>query len=92
MDLSFFRTREHLIEGKPVSAELPVLLAVSSAQQAASPTVRALTSHPRGRSEERDHIQALARMFAPGRGDADAAPDLNGSFNPLIAKDLMVGQ
>lgn len=84
--------RDHLAGGLPAAADLPVLLAVSSALQAASPTVRALASTPRGRSDASDHIQALTQIFAPGNDDLGRAHCLAGSFNPLIAKDLTVGK
>lgn len=74
------------------TAELPVLLAASAAQQAASPTARRLTSYLRGQGMENDPIHVLAQMFGPSRGGVIDAACLCGSFHPAVAGRLTVGK
>lgn len=72
--------------------ELSVLLAASAAQQAASPTGQCMISFLRGQDREDDRVHVLARIFGARTMGAIDANCLAGSFNPRVAKELMVGQ
>jgi len=74
------------------TADLPVLLAASAAQQAASPTARRMASFLRGQERQDDTIHVLAQMFGPRTGSVIDAACLAGSFNPLLARHLTVGR
>ncbi|MDX3909882.1 MAG: hypothetical protein QHC67_08690 [Sphingobium sp.] len=74
------------------AADLPVLLAASAAQQAASPTARRMASFLRGQEREDDQIHVLSQMFGPRTGSVIDAACLAGSFNPMVARHLTVGQ
>ncbi len=98
MDLSFSRmlalkASGALPPGSVWTADLPVLLAASAAQQAASPTAQKMASYLRGRDGKDDRVDVLAAMFGAGsnRGVIDATC-LAGSFNPVVAKQQMVGR
>lgn len=100
MDLSFMRTGGLIARGTGQAGRLappalPFLLAAAAADQAASPTARALATNLRGQVGPEDWVQALACIFAPRANSAPAglieAEGLNGSFNPLIAGRSMVG-
>ncbi|WP_188061967.1 hypothetical protein [Sphingobium sp. KCTC 72723] len=97
MDLSFLRAGGL----KPASAQpvsggrVPVWLflrAACAAEQAASPTAKAMAGILRGQDGSEDWVQELADMFAPRSGGVIGAVRLAGSFNPLIASRLAVGQ
>lgn len=94
MDLSFFRSLERQARdpSQPPLAlwepDLPVLLAATSALQAACPTARMLAGTRRAQQEEaQDWIQALADMLAPRGGDG-VGTGLDGSFHPDVAASL----
>lgn len=98
MDLSFSRMLALKASGAlpPESvwmADLPVLLAASAAQQAASPTAQKMASFLRGQAGKDDRVDVLAAMFGVGanRGVIDATC-LAGSFNPVIARQYNVGR
>ena len=98
MDLSFFRSLERQARdpSQPMPAtwepDLPVLLAATSALQAACPTARMLAGSRRAQQQEaQDWIQALADMLAPREGEA-VANGLAGSFHPGVAASLMNDQ
>lgn len=96
MDMNF----PHRMEGKaprPVSLlgdmepDLQILLAVASAQQAASPTARFMAADMGAAQAETDFVDALSRVFAARRVDKIKAKSLAGCFNPLIAGHLGPG-
>jgi hypothetical protein len=70
--------------------DLHVLLAMASAQQAASPTARFVAADM-GAPAEADFVDALSRVFAARRVDKVKAKSLAGCFNPLIAGHLGSG-
>lgn len=70
----------------------PTLRAASAAEQAASPTARAVAGVLRGQEKREDWIQDLAEIFAPRTQGMIEAARPTGSFNPLIAHHLRVGQ
>lgn len=97
MDLSFLRAGGL----KPASAQpaargrvpvWPFLRAACAAQQAASPTAKAVAGVLRGQDGREDWVQELAEIFAPRSGGVIEAVRLAGSFNPLTASRLAVGQ
>ncbi len=97
MDLSFLRagglkTAYARPVTRPYAPVWPLLRAASAAEQAASPTAKAVAGVLRGQEKREDWIQELAEIFAPrSNGMIDAARP-TGSFNPLIAEHLRVGQ
>lgn len=70
----------------------PYLRAASAAAQAGSPTALALTGVLRGQHAANDWIQELAEIFAARSDGMIDAVRLAGSFNPLVASCLGVGQ
>ena len=99
MDLSFLRTGKLTVaDATPVGrmrvAVWPFLLNAPAAKQAASPTAQAMTDILRGQeaNEKDDWVQALADTFAPRGHGMIEADRLEGSFNPLVASRLKVGQ
>ncbi len=97
MDLSFTRSGGLLAAGARPAGRTrvpawPFLRAASAAAQAASPTAQALASVLRGQDDLEDWIQGLACIFAPRTDGMIDADRLAGSFNPLIASRLRVGQ
>lgn len=95
MDMNF----PHRTDGmapRPVSLlgdmepDLHILLAMASAQQAASPTARFVAADM-GAPAEADFVDALSRVFAARRMDNVKAKSLAGCFNPLIAGHLGSG-
>lgn len=97
MDLSFIRAgglkpAYARPVGRPHAPVWPILRAASAAAQAASPTAQAVAVVLRGQENPGDWIQELAEIFAPrSSGMIDTARGM-GSFNPLIAEHLRVGQ
>lgn len=100
MDLSFSRmlalkATGALPPGAVWTADLPVLLAASAAQQAGSPTARRMASFLRGQERQDDKIHVLAEIFGAnttiGTRSVIDATCLAGSFNPLVAQNLTVG-
>ena len=77
---------------RPHAPVWPLLRAASAAEQAASPTALAVAGVLRGQDETSDWIQDLAEVFAPRPGGMIEAARPTGSFNPLIAQHLRVGQ
>lgn len=69
-----------------------MLRAASAAAQAASPTAQAVAGVLRGQDDPSDWIQDLAEIFAPRPSGMIEAARPTGSFNPLIAQHLRVGQ
>ena len=97
MDLSFLRTgglkpANAWALSRPRAPAWPILRAASAAAQAASPTARAIAGVLRGQDETGDWVQELADIFAPRSSGMIDAARLTGSFNPLIAEHLKVGQ
>jgi hypothetical protein len=99
MDLSFLRTgkltpADATPAGRTRVAVWPFLLTAAAARQAASPTAQAMADTLRGQEgeEEGDWVQALADIFAPREQGVIETEGLVGSFNPLIASRLRVGQ
>lgn len=97
MDLSFLRTgglkpATNRPTGRPRVPAWPFLRAASAAAQAASPTAQAVAGVLRGQDGKNDWIQELAEIFAPRLDGKIEAVRLAGSFNPLIASHLGVGQ
>jgi hypothetical protein len=97
MDLSFLRTgglKPGFVKpsGRRRVPVWPMLRAASAAAQAASPTAQAVAGILRGQDEGSDWIQELADMLAPRSDGPAEATGLAGSFNPLIAGRLKVGQ
>jgi hypothetical protein len=97
MDLSFLRAggitpARVRPAGRTRVPAWPFLRAASAAAQAASPTAQAVSGILRGQDEGEDWIQELADIFAPRSGGVIEAVRLSGSFNPLAAKHLGVGQ
>lgn len=99
MDLSFLRTgklkpADATPAGRMRVAVWPFLLAAPAARQAASPTAQAMADILRGQEAdgEDDWVQALADIFAPRNDGVIEAEHLEGSFNPLVASRLRVGQ
>ncbi|AMK16553.1 hypothetical protein K663_00800 [Sphingobium sp. MI1205] len=97
MDFSFLRAGGlRPANARPVSRPhapvWPMLRAASAAAQAASPTAQAVAGVLRGQDQEGDWIQDLAEIFAPRTSGMIAAARPTGSFNPLIAQHLGVGQ
>lgn len=97
MDLSFLRTGKLTpADAIPVDRTRvpawPFLLTASAARQAASPTAQAVAGVLRGQEEKDDWVQGLADIFAPRPGGMIDADRLAGSFNPLVADRLRVGQ
>jgi hypothetical protein len=97
MDLSFQRAGGIKAAGiRPAGGmrvpAWPLLRSACAARQAASPTASAVAGVLRGQDGGEDWIQELARMFAPRSDGAVGAVRLAGSFNPLIASRLGVGQ
>ena len=93
MDLSFLRTGGLTpANARPLSrVRVPVwpfLRAASAAEQAASPTAKAVAGVLRGQDGSEDWIQELAGLFAPRSDGLIGAVRLAGSFNPLIARRL----
>jgi hypothetical protein len=95
MDMNFPHRTEGLAP-RPVSMlgdmepDLHILLAMASAQQAASPTARCIAADM-GAPAEADFVDALSRVFAARRLDKVKAKSLAGCFNPLIAGHLGSG-
>jgi hypothetical protein len=95
MDMNFPHRTKGLAP-RPVSMlgdmepDLHVLLAMASAQQAASPTARFVAADM-GAPAEADFVDALSRVFAARRVDKVKAKSLAGCFNPLIAGHLGSG-
>ena len=96
MDMNF----PHRMEGKapqPISMlgdmepDLHILLAVASAQQAASPTARFVAAEAGSAQADKDFVDALSRVFAARRMDQMKSKSLAGCFNPLIAGHLGPG-
>lgn len=77
---------------RPHAPVWPMLRAASAAAQAASPTAQAVSDVLRGQDEPSDWIQDLAEIFAPRSNGLIEAARRMGSFNPLIAEHLRVGQ
>jgi hypothetical protein len=71
--------------------DLHILLAMASAQQAASPTARFMAADTGAVEAETDFVDALSRVFAARRMDNIKAKSLAGCFNPLIAGHLGPG-
>jgi hypothetical protein len=99
MDLSFLRNGKLTpADATPVErmrvAVWPFLLTAPAAQQAASPTAQAMADILRGQEadEKDDWVQALADIFAPRDHGVIEAEGHEGSFNPLVASRLRVGQ
>jgi len=97
MDLSFLRAGGlKPANARPVSRPRapvwPMLRAASAAAQAASPTARAVAGVLRGQDEASDWIQGLVEIFAPRPDGVIDAARPTGSFNPVIAQHLRVGQ
>ncbi|WHO38745.1 hypothetical protein PMI04_019760 [Sphingobium sp. AP49] len=97
MDLSFLRTgglKPAITKptGRPRVPAWPFLRATSAAAQAASPTAQAVAGVLRGQDGLTDWIQELAEIFAPRSSGKIEAARLAGSFNPLVASHLGVGQ
>ena len=96
MDLSFLRSgiKPGGIKpvGRPRVPAWPFLRAASAAAQASSPTAKAVASVLRGQDVAEDWIQELAGIFAPRSDGVIEAVRLSGSFNPLVATRLGVGQ
>jgi hypothetical protein len=99
MDLSFLRTGKLTAAGATPAGRMrvavwPFLLTASAAKQAASPTAQAVAGILRGREadEKEDWVQGLADIFAPRTHGMIEADRLEGSFNPLVASRLRVGQ
>ena len=97
MDFSFLRAGGlRPANARPVSRPhapvWPLLRAASAAAQAASPTAQAVAGVLRGQDEPSDWIQDLAGIFAPRPSGVIEAARPTGSFNPLIAQHLRVGQ
>lgn len=96
MDMNFPHRTEGLAP-RPVSMlgdmepDLHILLAMASAQQAASPTARYVAADMGAASAEADFVDALSRVFAARRTDKVKAKSLAGCFNPLIAGHLGSG-
>ena len=74
------------------TADLSVLLAASAAQQAASPTAQRLASFLRGQDGKDDKVDVLAALFAAGTRGVIDTTCLAGSFNPVVARQQVVGQ
>ena len=70
----------------------PMLRAASAAAQAASPTAQAVAGVLRGQEKAEDWIQDLSEIFAPRTDGMIDAARPTGSFNPLIAQHLRMGQ
>lgn len=98
MDLSF--VKRQLKQPRPLvapavsvmPADLSDLIDRMAVRQAASVTAHSLAlavAEERGRD---DHVLGLARLMAPRRFGPSTASCLAGSFNPLIARQLTVGQ
>ncbi|MEJ7934232.1 hypothetical protein WG907_08205 [Sphingobium sp. AN558] len=96
MDLSFLRNGIKPASIKPVGRPRvpawPFLRAASAAAQASSPTAKAVANVLRGQDAAEDWIQELAGIFAPRSDGMIEAVRLSGSFNPLVASRLGVGQ
>lgn len=97
MDFSFLRAGGlKPAYAKPVSRPRmpvwPMLRAASAAEQAASPTARAVAGVLRGQDQPSDWIQDLADIFAPRANGMIEATRRTGSFNPLIAQHFRTGQ
>ena len=98
MDLSFVKRQMAsarpwvAAEAQAVAADLFDLIAVHAARQAASPTAHSLAMAVAEEREQRDHVHSLARLLAPRRFGPTMASCLAGSFNPLVARELTVGQ
>jgi hypothetical protein len=94
MDLSFSRMLERTAaDGTAfVPADLTIVLAALLAWQARGPTARAFANILRGQEHGDSRIDALAGIFAPRDACKWDVSCLAGSFNPLIARTLTVGQ
>ncbi|WP_176596843.1 MULTISPECIES: hypothetical protein [Sphingobium] len=97
MDLGFLRTgglKPSFVKpsGRRRVPVWPSLRAASAAAQAASPTAQAVAGVLRGQEIEGDWVQELADILAPRSDGNIEAVGLAGSFNPLIANLLRVGQ
>jgi hypothetical protein len=97
MDLSFLRAgglkpANARLVNRPHAPVWPLLRAASAAEQAASPTAQAVAGVLRGQDIPDDWIQDLAEIFAPRSSGVIEAARSTGSFNPLIAQYLRVGQ
>ncbi|MCP1469984.1 hypothetical protein J3E64_001671 [Sphingobium sp. OAS761] len=97
MDLSFFRKGgldpAHATPiGRPRVPVWPYLRAATAAEQAASPTARAMAGILRGQDSGGDWIQELAEIFAPRSGGVIEAVGRTGSFNPSMASRLGGGK
>ena len=66
--------------------------AASAAAQPTTPAAQALPGALGGQEIEGDWVQELADILAPRSGGNIEAVGLAGSFNPLIANRLRVGQ
>ena len=97
MDLSFLRTgglkpASTRPNGRQRVPAWPFLRATSAAEQAASPTAKAVAGVLRGQDGMEDWVQELAEVFAPRSNGRIDAVRLAGSFNPLVAYRLRVGE
>lgn len=97
MDLGFLRTgglKAGFVKpsGRRRVPVWPLLRAASAAAQAASPTAQAVAGVLRGQDGTGDWIQELADILAPRSSGNIEAVGLSGSFNPLVANQLRVGQ
>lgn len=75
-----------------VAADLTTVLAALLAWQDQSPAARAFANTLRGQEHGQGRINALAGIFAPRDAFKWDVSCLAGSFNPLIAGHLTVGQ
>jgi len=97
MDLSFLQRARFSAAGlvpikRTLGPDLAELVAAAAAHQSASPTARILSIVLADEGGAEEQVHGLARLLAPRRFGTAGAANLAGSFNPLIARQLMVGQ
>ena len=91
MDMSFVLMQH----GKPVgmAATLADILAAAQTHRMSLPAASAPVDEVlRGQDGTPDPVHILAHLVAPPHGDLIEVARLAGSFNPLIAQQLMVGK